>query len=96
MAAQERRQTVDVFINHKGMIRAPTNGEVLLVLGAGLLDVHIHLAHGSLTPAKLEEMSALMRPMYNEVRKESVTWPAWESPHWEGKRIKEFIEGLKK
>ncbi len=46
--------------------------------------------------AKLEEMIALMRPMYSEVRKESVTWPAWESPHWEGKRIKEFIEGLKK
>ena len=46
--------------------------------------------------AKLEEMSALMRPMYNEVRKESVTWPAWQSPRWEGKRIREFVEGLKK
>ena len=28
------------------MIRAPTNGEVLLVLGTGLLDVHIHIANG--------------------------------------------------
>jgi len=46
--------------------------------------------------AKLEEMSALMRPMYSEVRKESVTWPAWQSPRWEGKRIREFVEGLKK
>jgi hypothetical protein len=37
-----------------------------------------------------------MRPTYREVRKESVTWPAWESPHWEGERIKEVVEGLKK
>ena len=27
--------------------------------------------------AKLEEMIGLMRPMYAEVRQESVTWPVW-------------------
>ena len=46
--------------------------------------------------ARLEEMLGLLRPMYAEVRQESVTWPAWESPHWEGNRIREFVEGLKK
>ena len=44
--------------------------------------------------AKLEEMIELMRPMYAEVREESVTWPAWEWPHWEGKRIQEFVKSL--
>lgn len=46
--------------------------------------------------AKLQEMIELLRPMYAEVREESVTWSAWEWPHWEGKRIQEFVNGLSK
>tara|TARA_B100000809_G_scaffold230610_1_gene245174 strand:+ start:453 stop:767 length:315 start_codon:yes stop_codon:yes gene_type:complete len=45
---------------------------------------------------KLQEMIELLRPMYAEVREESVTWSAWEWPHWEGKRIQEFVNGLSK
>ncbi len=47
MAAQQRRKAVDVFIHHEGQIRAAADGEVFLVCAARLLDVHIHLAHGT-------------------------------------------------
>ena len=47
-------------------------------------------------PERLAEMSAKLRKMFLEVQKESPTWPAWESPRIEGKRIREFVETLKK
>ena len=46
--------------------------------------------------ARADEMIALLRSFYVEVRDESLTWPAWEWPHWEGNRIREFVEGLGK
>ena len=45
---------------------------------------------------KCQEMIDLLRPFYAEVRQESVTWPAWQWPHWEGKRIQQFVDGLSK
>ena len=45
MPTQERSETVDIFINNKGMIGAPTNSQVFLVLGTRLLDVHIHITN---------------------------------------------------
>ena len=38
-------EAVNVFINDKRMSRAPADGEVFLILGAGLLDVDIHIPH---------------------------------------------------
>ncbi|MCX7825808.1 MAG: sulfatase-like hydrolase/transferase [Verrucomicrobiae bacterium] len=38
-------------------------------------------------PSRLEEMKALLRAKYREVRAESPTWPAWQFTGAEGKRI---------
>jgi len=38
-------------------------------------------------PQRLAEMSAKLKRMYREVREESPTWPAWEWPRYEAKRI---------
>ncbi len=38
-------------------------------------------------PEKLDELTAVMRALYRDVREESPVWPAWEWPRWEGQRI---------
>ncbi len=38
-------------------------------------------------PDRLKRMSAQLTKLYHEVRDESPVWPAWESPHHEGKLI---------
>jgi arylsulfatase A len=40
-------------------------------------------------PRRLQQMSATLRRLYRDVRDESPTWPAWDWPHIEGKRIRE-------
>jgi arylsulfatase A len=47
-------------------------------------------------PKRLKEMSARLRRMYREVRDETPTWPAWEWPRYEGKRIRAYYESRKK
>ena len=47
-------------------------------------------------PERLAEMSAKLRQMFREVQKESPSWPAWKSPRIESKRIRDFVETLKK
>ncbi len=46
-------------------------------------------------PDQLERMATRLRKIYREVRDESPTWPDWEWPRYEGKRITEFRESLK-
>ncbi len=47
-------------------------------------------------PERLAEMSAKLRKMFREVQRESPTWPAWKSPRIESKRIRNFVQTLKK
>lgn len=46
-------------------------------------------------PGKLKELTAKMRTMYADVVVDSPTWPAWESPGYEGRRIRAFLNSLK-
>lgn len=39
-----------------------------------------------------EEMQALLQSLYQEVRDESPTWPEWNWPRIEGRRIREFYK----
>jgi len=47
-------------------------------------------------PARFAAMQARLQQLYQEVRTESPTWPAWTWPRLEGKRIKSFRDLLKK
>jgi len=45
-------------------------------------------------PERLRAMSEQLRSLYEEVRAESPTWPVWESPRYEGQRIREYVDSL--
>lgn len=47
-------------------------------------------------PERVKKMAAQLKKMYREVRDESPTWPAWEWPRYEGKRIREYYDSLNK
>jgi len=46
-------------------------------------------------PARLKMMTAKFRKLYHDVREESPVWPAWVSPHIEGKIIKKYYQEQK-
>ena len=45
-------------------------------------------------PERLREMAEQLGRLYEEVRAESPEWPAWESPGYEGQRIRAYVESL--
>jgi arylsulfatase A len=47
-------------------------------------------------PQRLKELSATLNSLYHEVRDESPVWPQWTWPRYDGRRIREFVESLKK
>lgn len=44
---------------------------------------------------KSAELQILMHRKFKSVLAESPTWPPWEWPRWEGKRIQAYVESLK-